>query len=603
MFVRRVSLIFLVFALLSGTMWAAEPQITPFRNTIGIPSLKEIYADKFLVGFATGLYYTEVEEKMVHQYNALTPENEMKWSSVQPAPGRFNFNAADRLANFAAENGMKLIGHTLVWHSQTPLWVWEHPDGRPRTRGEGLAVMEQHIREVAGRYAGRIYQWDVVNEAIEQYGGVWQLRDSPWLQVVGDDYIEHAFRLAHEVDPDALLFYNDYSATDPGKREAIYRLAKDLLDKGAPIHGIGMQGHWSLYGPSAQQIRQAIERYASLGLKVAITELDMSVYEWSDRSNRYPLELPEALLEQQAERYAEVFRIFDEYHHVIDRVTFWGTTDARTWLNHFPQRNRPDHPLLLDKKGEYKPAFWAIVDPYRPWYVNKAKYLGAAVFETEDGIEVATLIPGRYQLEDLKAQGMAVERVRRVALERGHVITFYETEDFQGIVSSHSGQADLDGQELLARAKSMVIEYVDVTNVVVGKEATASAEENRAGRAIDGNASSSWSPRSGAPYWLAVDLGQPHTLYRWAVKLEGSSTLFGGPTDGPLNAADFELQVSDDGVTWTTVDQVRDNTRSATDREIQPVVARHVRLYVTKPTSLEHNQNLVVYEFEVYGAP
>ena len=130
---------------------------------------------------------------------------------------------------------------------------------------------------------------------------------------------------------------------------------------------------------------------------------------------------------------------------------------------------------------------------------------------------------------------MAVERVRRVALERGHVITFYETEDFQGIVSSHSGQADLDGQELLARAKSMVIEYVDVTNVVVGKEATASAEENRAGRAIDGNAASSWSPRSGAPYWLAVDLGQPHTLYRWAVKLEGSSTLFGGPTDGPLN--------------------------------------------------------------------
>src|SRR5690606_25195354 len=154
----------------------------PFRNTRPLPSLKEIYADRFLVGFASGLYYAEVEELMAHQYNALTPENEMKWSSVQPAPGRFNFAAADRLARFAEENGMKLIGHTLVWHSQTPRWVWEHPDGTPRTREEGLALMEEHIRSVAGRYAGRIYQWDVVNEAVEQYIGVWQLRDSSWLR-------------------------------------------------------------------------------------------------------------------------------------------------------------------------------------------------------------------------------------------------------------------------------------------------------------------------------------------------------------------------------------------------------------------------------------
>ena len=405
------------------------------------------------------------------------------------------------------------------------------------------------------------------------------------------------------MDPDALLLYNDYSATDPGKRDRIYRLAKELLDKGVPIHGIGMQGHWSLYGPSTKHIRDAIEKYASLGLKVNITELDVSVYEWSDRANRYPVELPESLLEQQAERYAEIFRIFDEYHHVIDRVSFWGTTDARTWLNHFPAPNRPDHPLLFDKKNELKPAFWAIVDPYRPWYVNKAAYLGAIVFEMEDGGEVGTLIPGRYQLDDLKAQGLAFDRVRGISVERGHVVTFYEADDFTGRSWSYVGQVEVDGLDVLEKAKSMVIEYVEVSNITAGKKATASAEEGRAARATDGNAATSWSSNAGAPYWIAVDLGGPHTIHRWAVKLEGSSSLFGGPSDGPLNAADFELQVSDDGMTWTKVDEVRDNTKYATDREIQPVVARHVRLYVTKPTSLESNQRLVVYEFEVYGAP
>jgi len=610
---RRVNIPFAVDPALAaaspaagGTAGAAsglgQPQ-GPFRNTRGIPSLKEIYADRFFVGFATGLEFMQMEEMLAHHFNALTPGNEMKWSSVQPAPGRFSFVAADLQARFAEENGMKLVGHTLVWHNQTPGWVWERPDGTLRTREEGLALLEEHIRAVAGRYAGRIYQWDVVNEAIEQYGGVWQLRDSPWLRVIGEDFIEHAFRIAHEVDPNALLFYNDYSTTDPGKRDRIYQLVKDLLDKGVPIHGIGMQGHWSLFGPSAQQIRDAIEKFASLGVKVSITELDVSVYEWSDRSNRYPEGLPDTILEQQAERYAEIFRIFDEYHHVIDRVSFWGTTDAHSWLNNFPEPNRPDHPLLFDRRGEPKPAFWAVVDPYRPWYVNRAEYLGAVVFETADGDEVATLVPGRYSLEELKAQGLAFERVQRLSVERGFVVTFYETAGFQGRTWAYSGEAWVDGSSLLDRAQSMVIEYVELANVAAGKEVAASAEVNRAARAVDGDPNTSWSPRSGAPYWLQVDLGEEYVIHRWVTRLAGSSTLLGGPADGPLNAADFELQVSNDGVEWRTVDGVRENTRSFTDREIQPVSARYVRLHVTRPTSLDFNQNLVVYEFEVYGSP
>src|SRR5690606_1556344 len=452
----------------------------PYRNTRGIPSLKEIYADKFLIGFATGLYYSEVEDLMAHLYNALTPENEMKWQSVQPAPGRFNFNAADQLARFAEQNGMKLIGHTLVWHSQTPLWVWQRPDGTRRTREELLQIMEEHIRSVAGRYAGRMYQWDVVNEAVEQYGDVWQLRRSPWLEIIGEDYIEHAFRIAHEVDPRAMLLYNDYSSTDPGKRDRIYQLLKDLLDKGVPVHGVGMQGHWNLYYPSAEQIRQAIEKYASLGLRVNITELDISFYEWSDRSNRYPAGLPESMLERQAERYAEIFRVFLEYHHVIDRVSFWGTTDRRSWLNNYPQPNRPDHPLLIDRYGQLKPAFWAIVDPYRPWYVNKAEYLGAAVFETADGTEVGTLIPGRYQLEELAAKGFDLARVERLAIERGHMVTFYETADFDGESWAYTGTTAIDGAGLAQKVRSMVIEYTGAANVAAQRPVTASADEARA---------------------------------------------------------------------------------------------------------------------------
>src|SRR5690606_6068598 len=406
-----------------------------------------------------------------------------------------------------------------------------------------------------------------------------------------------------EADPNALLFYNDHRTTDPGRRDRIYQLVKDLLDKGVPIHGIGMQGHWSLYGPSPEQIRAAIEKFASLGLKVSITELDVSVYEYSDRSNRYPTGLPETLLHQQAERYAELFRIFDEYHHVIDRVTFWGTTDLYSWLNHHPEPNRPDHPLLFDRVGEPKPAFWAVVDPYRPWYVTRAEYMGAVVMETAEGEEVATLVPGRYDLEDLKAQGLAFEKVQRLSIERGHVVTFYETADFQGRSWAYSGTAPVDGRSLLDRAKSMVVEYVEVSNVAAGKEVSANAQEARAHRAVDGDPDTSWSPSSGAPYWLQVDLGQEHTLYRWVAKLEGSSTIRGGPTDGPLNASDFELQVSRDGAEWTTVDQVAGNTQSFTDRTIQPVVAGCVRLYVTEPTSLGLDQNRGVYGVEVSGTP
>lgn len=329
-----------------------------------IPSLKEVYQDQFLIGFAASSSYWMDEAIIEKHFNAVTAENMMKWESIHPRKGDFRFGPSDNLVSYAEDKGLSVTGHTLIWHNQTPNWVFTDDAGKDVTREELLARMEEHIKTVVGRYKGRIKGWDVVNEAIEQdpSTGKWGLRDSKWHQIIGDDFIEYAFRFAHEADPEAELYYNDYSATDPGKRDAIYDLVKGLLDKGIRVDGVGMQGHWDISGPSESLIRAAISKYASLGVKVHITELDMSVFPWSDRSNRYADGLPETVAQRQAERYAMFFRVFRDNADVIERVTFWGVRDSHSWKNNFPVRGRKDYPLLFDAKGEPKPAFWAIAD-------------------------------------------------------------------------------------------------------------------------------------------------------------------------------------------------------------------------------------------------
>jgi len=349
---------------------------SPARAEVGgIPMLKEIYANDFLIGFAARSDYW-LDEPLLDHFNAVTAENMMKWEALQPRPGEFRFVQAENLIRYAEEHGMQVIGHTLIWHNQTPDWVFKDENGREVSREALLARMEEHIKTVMGRFKGRVKGWDVVNEAIEYNAatGKWELRDTPWRRIIGDDYIEHAFRFAQEADPDAELYYNDYNAADAPKRDAIYTLVKGLLDKGIRVDGIGMQGHWDLQHPSIEAIREAIELYSSLGVKVHITELDVSVYTWNDRSNRYPNGLPEAVQEQQANRYAALFRLFKDYSHVIERVTFWGVKDNHSWKNHFPVPNRPDYPLLFDRQGNPKPSFWAIVDPSTPWKENQGQY-------------------------------------------------------------------------------------------------------------------------------------------------------------------------------------------------------------------------------------
>lgn len=321
--------------------------------------LKDVYGDHFLVGFAQDRIASEYEH-LIRHFNVVTPENALKWQNVQPRPGVFTFDNVDRLIADAEARGMQVIGHTLVWHNQTPPWVFGDDQGGPVDRETLLARMEEHIKTVAGRYRGRIVGWDVVNEAVADDGS---MRESPWYTIIGEDFILRAFEWAREACPETELYYNDYGLCDRDKRQGAIKLIKGLQDAGARIDAVGIQGHFDIGHPPIDEVRRTIEEFAALGIKVMITELDVSVYPWSERRNLYADGLPDELQERLARRYADLFRVFREYSEVIDRVTFWGLTDRTSWKNHFPVRGRTDYPLLFDRNGEYKPAFWAVLDP------------------------------------------------------------------------------------------------------------------------------------------------------------------------------------------------------------------------------------------------
>jgi endo-1,4-beta-xylanase len=263
------------------------------------------------------------------------------------------------LAAFAKQHGMKMRGHTLVWHNQTSDWVFQDSNGDSVGREQLLQRMKDHITTVMQRYKGQIYCWDVVNEAVTDEGPE-LYRRTKWLDIIGEDYIEKAFEFAHEADPDALLFYNDYNETNPEKREKIYQLVKSLVDKGVPIHGVGLQAHWKLDNPSLDEIRTAIERYASLGLQLQLTEFDISVFNFEDKRIDLLEPTPE-ILEKQAQRYEELFQLLREYQEVITAVTFWGAADDYTWLSDFPVRGRKNWPFLFDESHNPKESFWKVI--------------------------------------------------------------------------------------------------------------------------------------------------------------------------------------------------------------------------------------------------
>jgi endo-1,4-beta-xylanase len=260
-----------------------------------------------------------------------------------------------------------------VWHNQTPKWVFEDEKGNPVSREVLLQRMREHIQTVVGRYKGRIHGWDVVNEALNEDG---TMRESPWMKIIGPDYVEKAFEFAHQADPQAQLYYNDYSLENEAKRKGAVALIRKLQAAGIPVAAVGLQDHNTLKFPSPQQEDDTIAAFEQLGIRVNITELDITVLppatkeptaeveasaENSSALNPYTAGLPDSVQQELAKRYAELFAVFVKHRKSIDRVTFWGVTDNDSWRNDWPARGRTDYPLLFDRKGESKPAFNAVL--------------------------------------------------------------------------------------------------------------------------------------------------------------------------------------------------------------------------------------------------
>ncbi len=324
-------------------------------------SLYKKYEEYFPIGTCVSpAALTTHKELLIKHYNSLTSENHMKFESIHPGIDQYDFSQADALVEFAKEHNKLVRGHTLVWHGQNPPWLFKDEEGNWVDRDTLLGRMKDHIHTVVPRYKDSIYCWDVVNEAVEDSGEHILRQRSPWLQIIGEDFLEHAFRFAHEADPDCLLFYNDYNESTPAKRDKIYELVKGLKDKDVPIHGVGLQCHWNIHGPSIDVIRAAIEKYAELGLELHVTELDVSVFAFQDR--RTDLAEPtQEMLDKQAEYYDSIFALFREYSEIITNVTLWGSADDVTWLHDFPVRGRKNWPLLFDMKQNPKRAVKRIV--------------------------------------------------------------------------------------------------------------------------------------------------------------------------------------------------------------------------------------------------
>jgi len=347
-------------------------------NAPAQPALKDAFKSEFRIGAAlnesqfSGSNRCEVA-LIQTQFDTISPENALKWESIHPKAGRYDFKPADQYVEFGASNHMFIVGHTLVWHNQTPKWVFQDDSGNPVDRDTLLRRMHDHIATVVGRYRGRINGWDVVNEALNEDG---TLRQSPWLKIIGEDYLLKAYKFAHEADPQAQLYYNDYSLENTPKRQGAVALIRKLQAQGVAIAGVGLQGHYQMDWPAKADLTEAIETFAALGLKVMITELDMDVlppatrsqaaevgmnFELESRLNPYTNGLPDSMQQALSRRYAELFGVFVSHRASIARVTFWGVTDAGSWLNNWPVKGRTSYPLLFDRQCQPKPAFAAVI--------------------------------------------------------------------------------------------------------------------------------------------------------------------------------------------------------------------------------------------------
>jgi endo-1,4-beta-xylanase len=360
--IKKIPLIFCAAAIFFATNAPAQT-----------PSLKEAFKNDFLIG--TAMNAAQIEGKDVaadrlikQQFNAVTPENCMKAEIIQPGWNTYNFDLADKLVDFAKKNHLKINAHNLIWHSQLPAFMY-HMQSADSVR----QYFVNHITKVASRYDGKVYSWDVVNEALNEDG---TLRKDIFLDKLGDNYIVEAFRLAQKASPHSKLYYNDYNIEQPKKRAGAIALIKKIQAAGVRIDGVGIQGHWKGGNVPMKDIEESIKEFSALGIQVMFTELDLSVLpspwdkttadvsataQGSAKMNPYTKGLPDSMQQVLAKSYADLFTLFLKYKKDISRVTFWGVNDGESWLNGFPIHGRTNYPLLFDRNFKPKAAFYSVI--------------------------------------------------------------------------------------------------------------------------------------------------------------------------------------------------------------------------------------------------
>jgi len=345
-------------------------------------TLRKAFKKNFLIGAAINTTQINGRDSLgkvliANEFSSISPENDLKWALIHPQPNEYKFETADKYVALGEANKQFVIGHTLVWHSQVPSWVFVDDNKALVTKDVLYQRMKEHIETVAGRYKGRIGGWDVVNEALNDDG---TMRNSRYYQIAGDEFIVKAFEYAHAADPNAELYYNDYSMYKPEKVKGAVRIINMLKEKSLRVDAIGMQGHWHLNTPTLDEIENSILTISKAGVKVLITELDISVLPNPQRNassnisdvtensadiNPYTKGLPDSVQVALANRYKAIFELFNKHKDKIGRVTFWGVQDGNSWKNNFPARGRTDYPLIFDREYKPKKAYYAILETAR----------------------------------------------------------------------------------------------------------------------------------------------------------------------------------------------------------------------------------------------
>lgn len=366
---KRIALLYIGLGLLLFTN-CSRKRIAQSSEQITAKSdkgLKDYYKEYFTIGAAVspqGLKRPEESSLILQHFASMTPENAMKMGPIHPRENEYYWKDADSIAAFAKQHNLRLRGHTLCWHNQTPRWLFTDSTlNPPDTVSKDLLLkrLKDHITAVVSRYKGTIYAWDVVNEVISDNPNEY-FRNSPFYRICGEEFVAKAFEYAHAADPNALLFYNDYNEIIPSKRMKILKMVRGLKEAGVPIHGIGLQAHWSIHDLTKAQLDSTLSEFAALGLKLQITELDLKVQPSENSSaGRDTAKSYTAEREiKQTEKYEMVFRLFRKYRNVISAVTFWNVSDRYSWLDR--RGGGKAYPLLFDTAYKPKKAYWSVIN-------------------------------------------------------------------------------------------------------------------------------------------------------------------------------------------------------------------------------------------------